>query len=215
MGMQSYGFREELERFKTDINLTEVAASFGYALDKRESSRNTAVMRDANGDKVCIGRALNDNHWIYWSARNEQDNGSIIDFIQNRKGGSIGDVRRTLRAWTGGLEPERYVPDLKPASPDVQSVLAEYANTESTAQHPYLIQHRGIPASILEDAKFTGRVRIDNYGNAIFPHFEEEGIVGFEKKNQNFSGFSSHGRRGLWTSIPQANDSQLVITKSI
>ena len=36
--------RDELERFKTAINLTEYAASEGYQLDRRESSRNSLVM---------------------------------------------------------------------------------------------------------------------------------------------------------------------------
>ena len=35
----------ELAGFKRSINLTEYAASTGYELDKRESSRNSAVMR--------------------------------------------------------------------------------------------------------------------------------------------------------------------------
>ena len=210
----SYEYQEELERFKTDINLTEVAATLGYTLDKRESSRNTAVMRHPNGDKICISKSAHDNHWIYWSARDDQDNGSIIDFIQHRKGGSLGDIRRTLRTWTGGNEPSNYVPDLKPATPDIQSVLAQYAKTQPTNHHPYLINHRGIPISTLEDPKFAGRIRIDQYGNAIFPHFNEEGIIGFEKKNQNYTRFSTNGCRGLWTSIPQVQDKQLIITES-
>ena len=53
------GYRDELERFKTAINLTEYAASQGYQLDKRASSRNSVVMRHPAGDKVVIAR--NDN----------------------------------------------------------------------------------------------------------------------------------------------------------
>ena len=214
MKMHSYSFQEELERFKTDINLTEFAASFGYSLDRKESSRNTAVMRDAQGDKICISKSSRDNHWVYWSARDNQDSGSIIDFIQKREGGSIGDVRRTLRRWSGGVEPEYYISDLKPSSPDIQKVLVDYSKTQPAPEHPYLVNVREIPITTLEDPKFEGRVRIDEHRNAIFPHFDEEGIVGFEKKNQNFAGFSPHGRRGLWTSVPQKTDTQLVITES-
>jgi len=46
----------ELEYFKTSINLTEFAASRGYFLDSRESSRNSAVMRHPDGDKIIIAR---------------------------------------------------------------------------------------------------------------------------------------------------------------
>jgi hypothetical protein len=43
---------EELERFKTSINLNEFAASPGYAMDSKESWRNSAVMRHPDGDKI-------------------------------------------------------------------------------------------------------------------------------------------------------------------
>lgn len=36
---------DELEAFKTNINLTEYAADQGYELDRRESSRNSVIMR--------------------------------------------------------------------------------------------------------------------------------------------------------------------------
>jgi hypothetical protein len=57
----------ELDRFKTEINLSHFAASRGYTLDKRESSRNSAVMRHADGDKIIIARE--GQHWIYFSVR--------------------------------------------------------------------------------------------------------------------------------------------------
>lgn len=71
------GYRDELERFKTTINLTEYATSQGYQLDKRASSRNSVVMRHPAGDKVVIARG-EDQHWIYFSVRDDADNGSII-----------------------------------------------------------------------------------------------------------------------------------------
>ena len=40
---------DELERFKTEINLTEFAVSLGYQLDRRKSSRSSIVMRNAEG----------------------------------------------------------------------------------------------------------------------------------------------------------------------
>ena len=73
---------DELEDFKTEINLTEYAAGQGYVLDRRASSRNSAVMRRDDGDKVMIARGQ-DRHWIYFSVRDDADNGTIIDFVQN------------------------------------------------------------------------------------------------------------------------------------
>jgi len=82
----------ELAGFKRSINLTEYAASTGYELDKRESSRNSAVMRHPNGDKIIIARQA--ENWVYFSVRDDDDNGSIIDFVMRRQAGGMGQARR-------------------------------------------------------------------------------------------------------------------------
>jgi hypothetical protein len=54
---------EELEHFKTRINLTELVAGQDYELDRRESSRNCAVMRHRGGDKIIIARNEDNGNW--------------------------------------------------------------------------------------------------------------------------------------------------------
>src|SRR5258708_2978080 len=90
----------ELESFKTDIDLRQYAASLGYELNKRESSRNSSVLRHTKGDKIIIKRG-GDGHYVYFSARSNKDSGSIIDFIQHRQHLSLGGVRQKLRPWLG------------------------------------------------------------------------------------------------------------------
>jgi hypothetical protein len=91
---------DELEQFKSRIDLREYAASLGYELDRRESSRCSSVMRNGTGDKVIIKRER-DGHFIFFSVRDDRDNGSIIDFVANRKRLSLGYVRKELRPWIG------------------------------------------------------------------------------------------------------------------
>jgi len=91
---------DELEDFKTTINLSEYAASEGYCIDRRASSRNSVAIRHASGDKIVIARGQ-DNHWMYFSVRDDTDNGTLIDFVQNRKGCKLGGVRQELRPWVG------------------------------------------------------------------------------------------------------------------
>ena len=91
---------DELETFKTSINLTAYAAGQGYQLDRKESSRSSVVMRHPDGDKIIIARNQS-GHWVYFSVKDEADNGSIVDFIQNRTGQNLGQVRQALRAWRG------------------------------------------------------------------------------------------------------------------
>jgi hypothetical protein len=45
---------EELEDFKSRINLGEYAAACGYRLDRKATSRNSAVMVHSPGDKIII-----------------------------------------------------------------------------------------------------------------------------------------------------------------
>ena len=57
---------EELEDFKSRINLSEYAAACGYRLDRKASSRNSAVMVRSPGDKIIIALGT-DRHWIYFA----------------------------------------------------------------------------------------------------------------------------------------------------
>lgn len=209
---------DELEAFKTDINLTEYAAGQGYELDRRQSSRNSVIMRHADGDKIIIARGL-DRHWIYFSVRDETDNGSIIDFIQNRSNASLGEVRKKLRPWIGyGVSPKRppvssYVPKLEPITKDLAKVIAAYNRMQAVISHPYL-EGRGIPAATLADPRFEGRIFTDERRNAVFPHWNRAGVCGFEIKNQGFTGFSSGGEKGLWVSRSGQPETRLVIAES-
>ncbi|MCC6589304.1 MAG: hypothetical protein IT168_21580 [Bryobacterales bacterium] len=47
---------QELEAFKTEIDLRAFAADDGYTLDRKESWRGSSVMRHANGDKIVVKR---------------------------------------------------------------------------------------------------------------------------------------------------------------
>jgi hypothetical protein len=93
----------ELEDFKGGIDLRQYAAAMGYVLDRRESWRGSAVMRNG-ADKVVIKRD-GDGHYVYFSVRDDRDNGSIIDFIQVRKHLGLGEVRKELRPWIGQPSP--------------------------------------------------------------------------------------------------------------
>ena len=131
---------DELEDFKTNINLTEYAAGQGYFLDKKASSRNSAVMRDQAGDKIVITRRPN-QHWIYFSVRDDSDNGSIIDFVQKRQAWKLGRIRQELRSWMGGSRatarphPNLFAQEIEPISKDRAQVLLELARMKSLVFH--------------------------------------------------------------------------------
>ena len=123
---------DELERFKSHINLTEYMAAQGYKLDKAESSRHSAVMRGPGDDKLIVAKGQ-DGHWVYFSVRDEADNGSIIDFVQRRQALNLGQVRQALRPWIGEAAErpspaiEHYARIVLPSSPDRQRVACALA----------------------------------------------------------------------------------------
>jgi hypothetical protein len=207
----------ELERFKTEINLSAYAAVEGYCLLKNESSKNSVAMKHPSGDKIIITRG-HDNHWIYCSVRDDRDNGSIIDFVQNREKCSLGTVRSILRRWTGSgapsPAPNLFAANVQKSSKDRQSVLAALARMPNATEHPYLKNQRAIGKEITGDRRFLGRIKMDTKGNAIFPHYDEEGTCGYEIKNKGFTGFSAGGDKGLWVSRCFAGDESLVIAES-
>jgi hypothetical protein len=207
-------FDPELESFKTSIDLRAYAAGQGYALDAKESWRGSAVMRHSNGDKIIISRKP-DGHYAFFSVRSDQDSGTIIDFIQKRTGASLGAIRKELRTWLGAPAMALpHLPELPRTAKDREAVQARYASMTVAHRHPYLEDERAIPALALQYWRFEGRVKIDRHSNAVFPHFDNDGLCGYELRNVGFKGFASGGSKGLWLSKTISADRRLVISES-
>lgn len=216
---------DELTRFKTDINLVEYVASKGYQVIKGESSKASTVMVDGQGDKLIIATA-EDGHGIYFSVRDDADNGSIIDFVQRLQGLNLGQVRKELRPWIGeygqaavpvhaARKPEAArAPKPVPTSRDRQQVLAVWSKMEPAGEHRYLIDERKLSPEVLADPRFAGQVRIDGKGNAVFPHYDRDGITGYELKNAGFTGFAKGGEKGLWYSSNLGHAGRVVVVES-
>lgn len=211
---------DELEGFKRGVNLTEYAATRGFQLDRKASSRNSAVMVHPAGDKIIVAKG-SDGHWVYFSVRDPADHGSIVDFVQRRQGGTIGDVRKALRPWTGGPlpsaftrpPPSAFVRDLDHIPRDLAAVRARFEAMEpANGRQPYLEDVRRIPAAVLADPAFADRIRTDAYGGAVFPHYTRGGLLcGYEIKNQNYTGFASGGTKGLFVSRRTAEDDRRLV----
>jgi hypothetical protein len=209
----------ELEAFKRQINLSEFAASLGYTLNQRASCRTSVEMVSPDGDKVVIMRDT-DSHWIYFSRRDQSDNGSIIDFLQKRRPCSLGQVRMALRPWIGESPnpPKRppahsYAPQLETSSKDLVQVQAAFAVMEPVSAHAYLIG-RSIPAAVLSGPRLAGKIYRDTRRNAVFPHHNEAGLCGYEIKNQGFTGFATGGEKGLWFSAVGHTDTTAVFAET-
>jgi len=215
-------FDSELDAFKTQIDIRNYAAAKGYREDRGQSSKASFCMRHpATDDKIFIGLDQKDRHYVYWSVRDDADRGSIIDFVARRKRLNLRDrhawraVGEELRPWIG--RPPVAVPAFEPLVPttkDRMAVEARYAETQVALRHPYLVNERALPPSLLESPRFAGTVRIDARGNAIFPHYDERGLCGYEIKNRGFTGFSKGGEKGLWSSNDFPDDRCIMFGES-
>lgn len=216
---------DEIEAFKA-INLLSFAASYGYVLDRKASSRNSAIMvggtDKAARDKIVIAKASG-GHYVYFCVHDPSDHGSIIDFVQRRSGGTLGDVRKCLRPWIGTsssppptLASAPRFPELQPLSRDIAGVRARYEAMRplSGGRHDWLTGARALPPALLADPLFATRIRVDGRGNAVFPHWNRGGICGYSLKNAGFTGFAKGGAKGLWCSTIRQDDSRLVIAES-
>ena len=202
--------------FKREINLTQYAAAMGYTLDKKKSTKSSVVMRHGNGDKVIISRR--GKYWVYFSVHDGADNGTIVDFIQHRTTKGIGEIGQELQAWVGGgqalPDPQTYAQGVEEHQPDRPRIRAVFKNAKPAAAHLYLVNERKIPESVLTSPRFKGRIYKDRYGNAVFPHYDAEGLCGLELKNTGKGVLVKGSVKGLWTSnLVAKTDQTLVIAE--
>lgn len=220
------GLDDELERFKCEVNLTELAASYGYLLvDRQRSAAGTrrgsiaasvSMRQPGTDDKIVIRRDL-DRHWTYFSVSDDRDNGTVVDFLQRRHARGLGAVRKELRAWLKEDRPrlpvQLFRPDVRIQACDQEAVGAAYARARADGSR--YLEERHIGRAIESDPRFASRFRVDVRGNVLFPHADPETglIVGFEIKNTTFTGFATGGRKTFWMSEIQPDDDRLVIVE--
>ena len=202
----------ELNAFKREIDLRQFAVSLGYEIDRRESWRGSAVLR-RGADKIVVKRNGN-GHYVFFSVRQDDDHGTIIDFVQRRRNLTLGAVRKVLRPWIGRPATPMQFPALEPTSSDRMRVESAYRRMANVPRYPYLEQDRCVPAVVLWSLRFVGRMRVDSRGNTVFPHFDAAGLCGYEIKNGGFTGFAAGGQKGLWFSHTRLDDRRLILTES-
>jgi len=206
---------DELVAFKHTIDLRQYAAGQGYVPDRKKRWGNCEVMR-RGAEKIIISVGEG-GVWMYWNATEQGDAGNIIDFVQKRQRIDLGGVRRELRPWLDGSasvpasRAGEFDQPLLPITKEKADMYARLASMQPISGSTYLNQTRRIPDRVTADPRFAGRIYQDQRTNAIFPHYDLEGVCGYEIKNTNFTGFSPGGSKGLWCSRTTPEDNKLVI----
>lgn len=212
------GYKVDFNDFKAYINLSEYAAYLGYVKDNSSSSKNSVTMRHSNGDKIIISKDINSDHYIYFSVRSNSDNGTIIDFVSNRSGGGWDNIIKELKPWLSQSKPivniKAYQKKINATKPDIATIINNISKMDSADNHMYLQSKRKISSSTLSSKRFKNKVLKDKNHNAVFPHYDSNGICGYEIRNFNFKGFSVGGKKSFWMSNWFKDDSKLIITES-
>lgn len=206
---------DELERFKTEINLSEFLAGQGYRLDKGKSCQNYAVMRQ--GDEKLVVTRASDGHYVYTDAHNPDDAGSIIDYVQNRTRSNLGQVRKALRPWIGEHEPpkaELWQPVIKKTERDYAKVAMGWEKAGDVTDLSYL-KSRKLSADTIR--AYSANIRQSERGTLMFRHGDGNSrMSGYEYKSDEMYGFSKGGAKGLFvcrTGNPETI-TRLVITET-
>ena len=210
----------ELERFKSEINLVEFAASLGFtALDVPKSSKACTILRGDAG-KIGISRDT-DDHWVFFSF-SEEEGGSIIDLVMKNRTCNLGQARTFLRPWIGEKSgnkkneiriSEQFRNPVR-SSADRRKVALEFAKVEPVEKEQIFLESRKIIKATYLNSRFEGSIYQDQFKNAVFPHQDPEGISGLEKRNKKFWSFSEGGKKALWFSRSSRFDKKLVFCES-
>ena len=204
----------ELNQFKREINIAEIAQVFGYYIDKEKSSRAVKQLRnDQTGDKIVVSRNESNGHYIYFSMRDESNNGSVIDFIQSHTGKNLGRVRVLLRKWLKNeIQGEYEQIKIQKSNADKNKIFRIWEKIKNDKL--FATSWRGIKGAIWEKIAEKNRIKITD--DAIyFPMYDIDGICGIEKRT--FDGEKrviSGSEKGLWSYGDLKTASYIVMCES-
>jgi hypothetical protein len=203
---------QELNKFKTHINLAEFATAFGYYRDKEKSSVNAPVMRhDERGDKIVIGKDRSDGHYIYFNPNDESDSGTIIDFVQKRTGETLGYVRKRLRAWMHDPQPQENI-SVRASTKDALRIASIWERIEKV--NPHFVQYWSLG---INGNNELGQMKNVKYAEDKYFYFmlsNTSGICGIEKRNDEEKHIIAGSEKGIFVNGNLSNAQNIYIFES-
>src|SRR5579884_3470048 len=154
--------KEELENFKKQVDLVQLAGSYGYSVVRKESCRTSVVMKnEANASKIIVATAQ-DGHGIFFEVHGDMS-GSAIDFVMYREGCNLGQARKVLREWLGTPRPVSTQEYVKPRpAANNRTALASIWHRMGGYEGNYL-ESRGLSDDTIRD--FSHHIKTDVRGN--------------------------------------------------
>ena len=201
---------QELHKFKTNINLAEYVTSFGYIKDRKKSSLNAPVMTNKEtGDKIVIGKDNKDGHFVYFNTYNDNDNGTIIDFIKNRTNENLGFIRKRCRAWLENPNPIEQI-NIKVSTKNAVKIANIWHNlkVESPIKPMW-----GLNRTYLKKLAEMPNVKCSN-DKFYFMLSNLSGICGIERRNEEEKGIIKGSIKGLFANGKLKDAKRIIIFES-
>ena len=199
--------KNDLAQVKKEVNLVQHAASMGYQLDKKKSTRKWAVM-EKQADKILVlTRPNSQGYYYYQSVVDDAERGTIVDFMLKR-GYSYADIRK-LSSLHLDDEVVKYTQQAteKIADPAIAQKLAltKY-NAFPTGQGNYL-KNRGLAQEVI------GMVKANKQA-AIFPLHLDGKMCSTITYTQHGKYFQKDLPRGVCLLGNEQAPKKIVITES-
>jgi len=194
--------------------LVHYAKTQGFVEDKKRSTKRSVALKKDQHDKIIVTQK--NGIWMYFSVYDDQDKGTIIDFIKNRYHVSLVQIGKELSHYLGTVahHSSQSAYQTTSESPFNPQRIQRLFNSYSIAtDHPYL-SGRGIASTLLQSNRFYAKVYQDRYGNAVFPHFKGTAPCGLELKGKDMSIMVRGSEKTLWRSNLKKADRQLIIAEA-
>ncbi len=200
---------QEIERFKTVINLAEFATSFGYKKDNEKSESNAPVLSNDSGDYIIIGRNSKDSHYLYINPQKDKDSGSIIDFVKNHTHETMEIITHRLKAWIKNPKPQENITVMS-AIKDVIEISSIWNKID--VNDVCLARYWGF-GNLSMLSKYPN-VKYGKDGYFYFKTQDTHGICGVEQWNQNERCLVEGSSRGVFTTGNLCEAESIIIFKN-
>ena len=212
--------------FIREINLVEFAFHYGYCMNGAKGKKWPVLVNKNIDDTIIIGHSCASSHQYYWNPLNENDRGTIIQFVRNRLGLLFENNHLKKQAENINAVLYGY---LKMAVTE-KGIFVSYRKIKAKPFDPvslqaltdagYLVNQRGISLDTLQDKVFAGTIMQmlqKGFCNIAFPYFDmHESIVGAELCNKGFKAHAagSDKSNGIWHSNILSSTKHIVIGES-
>lgn len=204
-------YNQNFKNFKQQINLVTYAISQGYKVDPKKTTRHSVVLENNQNDKIVISKK--NGVWVYFSVCDDQDNGTIIDFVKNRTSLSFAEIGKDLKTFDPKIAVSENDYQISEHQYDSARIEKIFNNCTAISHHDYL-NGRGIVSELLSSDRFKTTIYKDRYNNVSFPHFKTKQICGLELKGQETSLMVRGSEKTLWRSNLKKDDEHLIIAEA-